>query len=1017
MKEFINSSILKIREAIDNDKLVLFVGAGVSANSGLPTWYDLINTFAKELGIPFENGSVDSFLKISQYYYNDRKEKEYFDLIDKIFNINYEPNEIHKMLFEFFPQHVITTNYDELLEKQINQSQLLYDIVTKNEDLPYSIGNKMIIKMHGDLKQRNIVLKEDDYLNYNENFKLIDIFVKSLFSSYLILFVGFSPDDPNFKIVFHWVKNILKGSFKQAYLLECKNDFNRIEFNYYQNKGINILYYSEITKKLEEVYYEGDLKDNTGKKLYKFLKYIRDFEFYYYDIIDNIYLKLKRYEDLNYIFPYEISIIVKDITYGHNGDNYLYSSNQDLNSYVHKLNNDRKFLISELSKRKHKLKFIINTLKKSRIEGLAEVIEGAPKYPVIIDLSNYNKRRKKNELRNLLFEFNFIEIKKYLNVENFDVESNIGKYSLKSFYLYEIENYYEAYTLLKTISFSAFKDRKYTPYLLSEFNKKQLGPSLLWAFHRNYDTQIMWDLNENEIEKINLDNNFLKLSTSNRNPLTFLKRILDLNFVFEYLKDLANELEQTKKQKNELENGELLSDYSCRRILRDISSLWLFINENFLFIQQYSEIQEIYQIFLEIILINHSIKNSKKFGGKIRTVLHKIDFVKIHKIEYFHFYLIIRYFNSKKLFDIINENRIDNFIIEGDTKIKILKSFENIIKYNNEIHLGNFTKYISNLLIILSHIDITRDEFSSIIILIKEYSIEKFELDNIRYLNIFISGFSKKSKKNINVNLIGPVLELFLHKVMDNKTRGYYEEESLIKNLSYIIINQQENYFIKDDLLIDKILQKLHRMIKESKIKNCSEIIKKAILPIYRLSSESQKENFTESIYKFFNLPWDDANALVFTELYIKCIDKEIIKFDSILFEKYVKKVKHLYSKCVVPEYFYENFNICLWNLSELIIDEKINRNGIEKYLDEFSSLSDFFNFRINKKDFDYTKFNISWLKRLNDSEHKYLAKEFRNTISEKLKVKILKKNSKKIYSKLFFKYYCVSERSNLTPI
>ena len=46
--------------------------------------------------------------------------------------------------------------------------------------------------MHGDYETDNIVLTENDYYNYPNNFPLIRSFVQSLFASKLILFVGFS---------------------------------------------------------------------------------------------------------------------------------------------------------------------------------------------------------------------------------------------------------------------------------------------------------------------------------------------------------------------------------------------------------------------------------------------------------------------------------------------------------------------------------------------------------------------------------------------------------------------------------------------------------------------------------------------------------------------------------------------------------------------------------------------------------------------------------------------------------
>ena len=43
-------SIKNINNANENNRLVVFVGAGVSKNSGVPTWGELIDTIAKQIG-------------------------------------------------------------------------------------------------------------------------------------------------------------------------------------------------------------------------------------------------------------------------------------------------------------------------------------------------------------------------------------------------------------------------------------------------------------------------------------------------------------------------------------------------------------------------------------------------------------------------------------------------------------------------------------------------------------------------------------------------------------------------------------------------------------------------------------------------------------------------------------------------------------------------------------------------------------------------------------------------------
>ncbi len=90
-------SIKKIREAMDSNKLVVFVGAGVSMNSQLPSWAELIKRFSTSLGIDSSKSS-DDYLRIAQYYYNQRGFKEYYDVIHNVFDVRVSPNIVNASL-------------------------------------------------------------------------------------------------------------------------------------------------------------------------------------------------------------------------------------------------------------------------------------------------------------------------------------------------------------------------------------------------------------------------------------------------------------------------------------------------------------------------------------------------------------------------------------------------------------------------------------------------------------------------------------------------------------------------------------------------------------------------------------------------------------------------------------------------------------------------------------------------------------------------------------------------------
>lgn len=113
-----------------------------------------------------------------------------------------------------------------------------YSIIAQDKDIPRIGNNNAIIKMHGDFKYKNIVLKEDDYIKYSENYRLMEVFIKSLFATNTVLFVGFSADDPNVNQIYSWVNNILQQNQREAYLLQIddiENDYE-LKRKYFDKK-------------------------------------------------------------------------------------------------------------------------------------------------------------------------------------------------------------------------------------------------------------------------------------------------------------------------------------------------------------------------------------------------------------------------------------------------------------------------------------------------------------------------------------------------------------------------------------------------------------------------------------------------------------------------------------------------------------------------------------------------------------------------------------------------------------
>lgn len=286
-----------IKEALTNEKLVIFVGAGISKNSNVPTWGHIVRQFAKELNYTqclsclfksknCENTchhkyyfSTDEYIKIPQYYYSQDHSidhHDYYSILRNAFEHDFKPNILDDLIASLNPEHIITTNYDHLLD------HYQYEVIKSDRDLLKAKSNHYLIKMHGDIDDiENIVFKEDDYLRFSHTHALIELYIKSLLIDHTFLFVGYSLNDYNLKMFLSWIDYLghekkVKENMHANYLIT--NDISPNQsylIAYYQQKNIKVINLNDLHDKLLKESEDVDLDDEIGRKTYICLKYLK----------------------------------------------------------------------------------------------------------------------------------------------------------------------------------------------------------------------------------------------------------------------------------------------------------------------------------------------------------------------------------------------------------------------------------------------------------------------------------------------------------------------------------------------------------------------------------------------------------------------------------------------------------------------------------------------------------------------------------------------------------------------
>lgn len=276
------SIIEEMKKALKNDKLILFVGAGVSKNSGIPTWGQMVRVFAEKLGYPVERLSTNEYIRIPQYFYGmDDSEGHhvYYDTLRQIITPDAEPNILNMLIADIHPKHIVTTNYDKLMDMAAKD----YTVIRQDKDLFRADASHYLIKMHGDVENvEQVVFKETDYLQYSETHRLMETFLKSLLIDHIFLFVGYSLNDYNLNTFTSWIDFIAKEMdvkeemHKNFFLSSSSHASRQYLRRYYMDKGLEVIDIHELPEEINERAKEIALEEELGRKTYAVLELLAE---------------------------------------------------------------------------------------------------------------------------------------------------------------------------------------------------------------------------------------------------------------------------------------------------------------------------------------------------------------------------------------------------------------------------------------------------------------------------------------------------------------------------------------------------------------------------------------------------------------------------------------------------------------------------------------------------------------------------------------------------------------------
>jgi hypothetical protein len=297
-------------------QVIPLLGAGANAGSRpaganwdskaaqfLPRGSELATFLATQSSFPSTDEHDRSDLaKVASYFVETSGRRTLREYLCDIFNRNFQLCEIHRFLAQLpAPQLIVTTNYDDLIERAFVEAGKPFDLVihpTDRKDVAASVlwwkhgadepktvppnqldidleAKIVIYKMHGSIdrqlgKWHSYVISEEDYIDFLSRMTT-QTAVPAIFATHFrprqFLFLGYSLSDWNFRVVLRNLDTPLPGHVMTAGAEPADEESrswaiqyqpSRLEQKLWDARHVNIynLDINEFTRRLQQAVHE-----------------------------------------------------------------------------------------------------------------------------------------------------------------------------------------------------------------------------------------------------------------------------------------------------------------------------------------------------------------------------------------------------------------------------------------------------------------------------------------------------------------------------------------------------------------------------------------------------------------------------------------------------------------------------------------------------------------------------------------------------------------------------------------
>lgn len=795
----------------------------------------------------------------------------------------------------------------------------------------YSIEHKIAIQCklkdvtssnHSTIKKRLI----KDFIKDFDEFSKYNLSIGNKFSKYI--FTSTFKDDADISklcieksnedlIVEYWgwskIKNSITSSIFEKHfkeLLELYDKFYNQDEEYLQSK-IEI-YDNEIINLFEEPL----VKFKQGKVLDSL-----------YDIFEAII-----YNEISFIPPH---IITKYFLSNFSDEVYsdgfkLTIKNEELNSFFNSFTVENKnTIVSDV---------IVDEEEIKKLEVILQKLSNNLFFYLSIENKQIDIRFHKH------IECDCVHCK-YENYDfskiNFQVDENekedLDKLFLKAYVNYKIGNYKNSLLIYIRALELAKQNKKVINIFFISYNILRLKQLLNGRiFGKTIDVSKLFDFST-----INLDEQYCLLSKHpHKETVNWLH---SQKFYLDAFKDISTLSKQLSNHyKNSISNGYGFNGY-VNSIIHSFFSYNLFLQNNFLIFDCFSEHTEIIELFTEGLFASHAIKserNSKLNGFDDYILKILLDNSKPDTLI-----KLFREYNLKELVYLkseTDENKSFSQII-----LKIISNYNSIVDFQdnldeeNDVFLNKYKKYVLNGIVLSAQLNIEKEEvnliFKEIICVVKS---NKQKID-LKYLSYIIRKKGSLLSSELYLELIDVII-----------SNSFYNDSRSLEDLVYAIHNSVGTISFNKELS-----SKIITFLRYKKSKPIYRVDTNILVDFYLISDSKTKKKISTICNNILKASFDP-------NFYFNCIINDVIKLDSADLDIYISLSFPDEQKIVVGRPVYElsndNNNSKLDDLFNILFKFEIDLS--DSKFDFINRFSSYYQWLKDLDGFDYNKFNPNWI-------------------------------------------------------